>query len=103
MLNIKPMLLLTLSLVISAQAFAERQWPEAVFACQVVTSSGAQGLVSLQTFSLQDAEVGVIGLPAITLAGSKSVAARVVQCIDARGGESFTDSNFQAWYNKLDK
>ena len=102
MLNIKSTLLLTLSMAFCAGAFAERQWPEAVFACQVVTNSGAQGLVSLQSLSLQDAESGAVGLPAITLAGSAGVAARVVQCIEEQRGQSFTDSSFQAWYRKLD-
>jgi hypothetical protein len=47
--------------------------------------------------------MGVVGLPVITLAGSNGVAARVVQCIEASGGQSFTDSSFQGWYENLDK
>lgn len=103
MLNIKSMLLLILSMAMCTAAFAERQWPEAVFACQVVTNSGAQGLVSLQSLSRQEAESGAVGLPVITLAGSTGVAARVLQCIETSGGQTFTDSSFQGWYKKLDK
>lgn len=101
--NIKPMLLLTLSIAACTGAFAERQWPEVIFACQVVTSSGAQGLVTLQSLSLNDAEQGAVGLPAITLAGSKGIAERVMQCIEVQGGQAFTDGSFQAWYKNLDK
>jgi hypothetical protein len=103
MLNLKSILLLILSMAACTSAFAERQWPDTVFACQVVTDSGAQGLVSLQSLSLAEAEAGAVGLPVITLAGSKGTAARVLQCIEARGKNLFTDSSFQAWYAKLDK
>ena len=102
MLKIKSMLLFILSMVVCAGASAERQWPEKVFACQVVTGAGAQGLVNLQSVSQQEAESAAVGLPAITLAQNKGVAARVVQCIEATGGHTFTDSSFQAWYEKLD-
>lgn len=103
MLKIKSVMLFVISAVLCAGAFAERQWPEAVFACQVVTTSGAQGLVNIQSLSRQEAETGVVGLTAITLAQSNGVAARVVQCIEESRGQSFTDSSFQAWYKKLDK
>lgn len=103
MLNIKSTLVVIFFMLVGAEAIAERQWPEAVFECQVVTTSGAQGLVSMQSVSLAAAEAGVIGLPATTRAGTNDVAARVVQCIDAHGGQTFTDASFQAWYADLVK
>lgn len=103
MLNTKSMLLGVLSVVVSVEAFAEREWPDKVFDCQVVTSSGAQGLVSLQSYSLKDATEGAVGLPATTLLGSNGAATRVVQCLEKGKGRAFTDSNFQAWVDGLDQ
>tara|TARA_R110002049_G_scaffold232874_15_gene405456 strand:- start:234 stop:545 length:312 start_codon:yes stop_codon:yes gene_type:complete len=103
MLNIRSALLLTVSMGIGTAALAERQWPETTYACQVITHSEAQGLVSMQSLSLQDAESGAVGQSAITLAGNKGVAVRVKQCIEERSGATFTDSSFQGWYAKLDK
>ncbi|CAA0126290.1 Uncharacterised protein [Halioglobus japonicus] len=103
MLNIKPALLLILSMVVSTAALAERQWPETTYACQITTGSGAHGLVSLQSLSPQEAESGAIGKQAITLAGNKGAAVKVLQCIEVRPGAAFADSSFQGWYAKLDK
>lgn len=103
MLNIKSILLVTLSMVATAEVLAEREWPEKVFDCQVETSSGAQGLVSIQSLSLDDAEKGVEGLTAITLLGNEESAVRSMQCIEQRSGKSFTDSNFDAWVAGFDQ
>lgn len=103
MLNTRSVLLLTMSMGFSTAVLAERQWPETTYACQVITNSDAQGLVTMQSLSLQDAESGAVGKPAITLAGNKGIAARVKQCIEERSGATFTDSSFQGWYAKLDK
>lgn len=101
MLATKLRLLLVLSFVFSMEAFAERQWPEKAFDCQVVTNSGSQGLVSLQTFSLKDAQAGAVGLPATTELDNHDVAIRVLQCIEHGKGSSFADAAFQAWFENL--
>ena len=83
MSHIKTLLLVTLSMLATADVLAQRAWPEKVFDCQVITSSGSTGLVGLQTFSLEDAEEGVLGLNATTLLGNRESAVRVVQCCGA--------------------
>jgi hypothetical protein len=103
MLSIKSVLLVCLSLLVSSVALAEREWPDRVFNCQVVTVNGAQGLVSLQSLSPEDAKQGAVGKTAITLLGNKGSAARVIQCVEKGKGKSFTDSSFQAWLEKLDQ
>ena len=101
MLDIKTLLLATLSMFAAADALAQRPWPNKVFDCQVVTSTGSTGLVGLQTFSLEDAEEGVLGLPATTLLGRREDTVRVLQCVEQGNGESFSDQNFQAWVDQL--
>ena len=102
MLNVKTILVVAVSLQFSLAALAERlPWPDKVFDCQVITVDNAQGLVNMQTFSLEDARKGVVGLPAVTLAGNRGTAARVVQCIEQGSGQKFTDSSFQAWFEQL--
>ncbi|MDG2046502.1 MAG: hypothetical protein P8J79_04730 [Halioglobus sp.] len=101
MLDIKMILLVTLSVLTALEVLAERPWPEKVFECQIVTASGASGLVGLQTFSLNEAEDGVVGLTATTLLGNKESAVRVVQCVEQGRGQSFKDQNFQAWVDGL--
>tara|TARA_B110000977_G_scaffold45467_1_gene61802 strand:- start:226 stop:537 length:312 start_codon:yes stop_codon:yes gene_type:complete len=97
MLNIKMILLVILSVLTTAEVLAERAWPNKVFDCQVVTDSGSTGLVGLQTFSLKDAEEGVVGLTATTLLGNAESTVRVVQCVEQSSGKVFKDQNFQAW------
>ena len=101
MLDVKTILLITLSVLTTAEVVAERAWPNKVFDCQVVTASGSTGLVGLQTFSLKDAEEGVVGLTATTLLGNRENAVRVVQCVEQGSGKVFRDQNFQAWVNAL--
>ena len=101
MLDVKTILLIALSVLTTAEVVAERAWPNTVFDCQVVTDSGSTGLVGLQTFSLKDAEEGVVGLTATTLLGNRENAVRVVQCVEQGRGASFRDQNFQAWVNGL--
>jgi hypothetical protein len=101
MLDIKRILLVTLSMLATAEVLAERAWPNKVFDCQVLTGSGATGLVSLQTFSLTDAEEGAVGSAATTLLGKRESAVRVVQCVEQGRGKSFSDQNFQAWVDEL--
>ena len=101
MLDVKTILLITLSVLTTAEVVAERAWPNKVFDCQVVTDSGSTGLVGLQTLSLKDAEEGVVGLTATTLLGNRENAVRVVQCVEQGRGASFRDQNFQAWVNGL--
>jgi hypothetical protein len=103
MLNIKLVLLVTVSLLVSSVAQAEREWPDKVFDCQVATVNGAQGLVSLQSLSAEDARKGVVGKTAVTLLGNQGTAARVIQCVERGKGNKFTDSSFQAWFEKLDQ
>jgi hypothetical protein len=67
----------------------------------VVTINGAQGLVSIQTFSLEDARERAVGLPANTLLGNQDKAARILQCIEQGSGKKFADSSFQAWFEQL--
>ena len=97
MLDVKTILLIALSVLTTAEVVAERAWPNTVFDCQVVTDSGSTGLVGLQTFSLKDAEEGVVGLTATTLLGNRENAVRVVQCVEQGSGKVFKDQNFQAW------
>ena len=97
MLDVKTILLVILSVLTTAEVLADRAWPNKVFDCQVVTDSGSTGLVGLQTFSLKDAEEGVVGLTATTLLGNRERAVRVVQCVEQGRGKSFSDQNFQAW------
>ena len=101
MLNIKTILLVTLSMLATTEVLAERAWPNKVFDCQVVTDSGSTGLVGLQTFSLKDAEEGVVGLTATTLLGNRENAVRVVQCVEQGRGALFRDQNFQSWVDGL--
>ena len=101
MSHIKTLLLITLSMLATADVLAQRPWPEKVFDCQVITSSGSTGLVGLQTFSLEDAQEGVLGLNATTLLGNRESAVRVVQCLEQGRGKSFSDQNFQAWVDQL--
>lgn len=101
MSHIKTLLLITLSMLATADVLAQRPWPEKVFDCQVITSSGSTGLVGLQTFSLEDAQEGVLGLNATTLLGNRESAVRVVQCLEQGRGKSFSDQNFQAWVDEL--
>ncbi len=103
MLNVKTVLLVCSSLLVSVAALAEREWPDRVFDCQVVTITGAQGLVSIQSLSADDAEKGVVGKPAVTLLGERDSAARVMQCIERGKEKAFTDTSFQAWFEQLDK
>ena len=103
MLNIKSILLVTVSLLVSAGAHAEREWPDRVFDCQVVTIDGAQGLVSLQSLSPEDARKGAVGKTAVTLLGNQGSAVRVIQCVEKGQGKKFTDSSFQGWFEKLDQ
>lgn len=99
--HIKTLLLVTLSMLATSDALAQRAWPEKVFDCQVIASSGSTGLVGLQTISLEDAEEGVLGLSATTLLGKRESAVRVVQCVEQGRGQSFSDQNFQAWVDEL--
>ena len=101
MSHIKTLLLITLSMLATADVLAQRPWPEKVFDCQVITSSGSTGLVGLQTFSLEDAQEGVLGRNATTLLGNRESAVRVVQCLEQGRGKSFSDQNFQAWVDEL--
>jgi len=103
MLNFKSVVPVCLSLLVSVAALAEREWPERVFDCQVVTVTGAQGLVSLQSLSPEDARQGAVGKTAVTLLGNQGSAARVIQCVEKGTGNKFTDSSFQAWFEKLDQ
>ncbi len=102
MLDVKTILLIALSVLTTAEVVAERAWPNTVFDCQVVTDSGSTGLVGLQTFSLKDAEEGVVGLTATTLLGNSR---ECRSCCAVRGAgsaeKSFRDQNFQAWVNAL--
>ena len=82
-------------------AFAEREWPDNQFECQVVTESGARGLVSLQTFTRQDAMQRVVGLQALNDQEVIETAVSVVQCIDFTTDEKFFDAAFQGWRNGL--
>lgn len=103
MFKIKSILLVTLSMLLSAEILAAKELPETVCHCQVVTISGSHGLVSIQTYSLEDASKDVVGKTAITLLGEKDAAAHVIQCIEQGAGQTFTDSSFQAWVEKLDQ
>lgn len=103
MLHVKSVLLACLFLLGSVASLAELAWPDRVFNCQVVTVTGAQGLVSLQSLSLEDARQGAVGKTALTLLGNKDTAARVIQCVEKGKGNRFTDSSFQAWFEALDQ
>ncbi|MEM1152675.1 MAG: hypothetical protein AAGI44_00945 [Pseudomonadota bacterium] len=92
----------TLWTVLSTSALAEREWPEKVYDCHVTTISGAYGLVSIQTFSLDAALQGVKGQTAKTMADLEGTAERAVQCVEQRSGKRFTDSSFQAWVETLE-
>ena len=103
MFNFKSVLVLVLSSGVCMGALADRAWPNRAFDCQVVTTSGSQGLVGIQSFSVDDASTGAVGLTAITLLGVREPADRVVQCVERRSGQTFSDSNFQAWLDDMDK
>jgi hypothetical protein len=90
-----------LCLFVVTGASAERVWPDNTFECQVVTNSGARGLVSLQTTTRQNAMLRVVGMNAISDKGAMETAASVVQCIDVKRGETFYDAAFQNWRNNL--
>jgi len=82
---------------------AEREWPEHKFTCQVITETGAQGLVALQTHSRNHAEEGVKGLEAITNKGNREKTDSVLQCIEPANDEKFSDSGFRAWVASLEE
>ena len=92
-----------LCLLFNAGASAEREWPDNKFECQVVTSSGARGLVSLQTFTRQDAMKRVVGMSAVSDRDTVETASSVVQCIDLGKDETFYDAAFQNWRDNLEE
>ena len=100
---IDAVLLLPLLTLVPMKALGEREWPDRVFDCEVETASGAQGLVSLQSLSLEQAQKGAVGQKAITLLGNRDMASRVIQCIDTGTDSVFIDSSFQAWFENLDQ
>ena len=84
MLNIRSALLLTVSMGIGTAALAERQWPETTYACQVITHSEAQGLVSMQSLSLQDAEstrLLKLGNPSLLEDGRRALRERLLRSV----------------------
>ena len=87
---------------LSAGVLAERPWPEREFICEVVTESGAQGVVFMQTFSKEHAAKDVLGFPAQTVVGTFDKTAEVEECIEPSEGEVFTDPNFRAWLETLE-
>lgn len=97
-------LFLPLALIVgmATGASADGSLPGRVFECQVETTTGAHGLITIQTRSPERAREGVIGYSAATMAGSEGTADRVIQCIEKRTGERFADSSFQAWVDSLE-
>lgn len=101
MSKLKPVALGTLCLLTALGVSAEREWPEKEYSCQVVTSTGANGLIGIQTLSRERAEEVVIGHTAITLTKRKEQAVSVVQCIEKSTGEHFDDPSFQSFVENL--
>ena len=93
--------LLCLAATFTATA-AEREWPDREFQCQVITESGARGMVSLQTFSKELAIKEVVGLSAWTDMDGSERAAEVVQCIEPAKREAFKDTAFGYWVSTLE-
>ncbi|NQX90280.1 MAG: hypothetical protein HRT77_16650 [Halioglobus sp.] len=91
----------TLFMLNAYGSLAEQEWPEKEYSCQVVTSSGSQGIVGIQTTTLERAEAVVIGHDAITMLGQNEKAATVIQCVQKYVGERFKDSSFQAFAETL--
>jgi len=91
---VRPMLLLFTVLVCTT---ARAELPPSEYACHVVTSGGAPGLVELQVESRRRAMAVAGKLPARTVTGGRVQAARVIECVQRPQGR-FSDSNFQAFY-----
>ena len=102
MFNRKAMILGSVCLLLAtASVSAEREWPDQGFDCQVVTSAGNVGLVSIQTYSRAQAANKVIGQSAVTPIKTRETAVSTVQCIEQRSGKRFTDEQFQRFYEGL--
>lgn len=100
MLKVNALLVLTCSALLALPAAAERQWPDTTYSCQVVTATGAPGLISIQTLSHKAALTSVIGKPALTRDGMAQTTS-VVQCLERGTGKQFSDLGFRGWTNTL--
>lgn len=74
--------------------------PAGKFACQVLVEGGKIGLVMVRADTRQVAERAVLGAEAMTTDDMRGRATGVVQCI-RRGEESFTDYQFQQFYEAV--
>ena len=102
MISAKTGFITLFTLVLASSAWAERYWPETSYDCQVETSSGVRGLVTIQALSLDQASLEVVGKWASTTLGGRERAVSVTECVEAGKGE-FRDLSFQAWRDKLDR
>lgn len=87
--------------LLASSVFAERPWPEKSYDCQVETRSGVRGLVSIQTFSLDDAKKGALGKQALTTLGGRDTSVSITECVEV-GKTKFSDTSFQHWRERLE-
>jgi hypothetical protein len=90
--------LILLAVLVSEAAFAKL--PQHTYACEVQTQAGVAGLVMVQSDSLAEAEAASGKAMAHKLAGGKSRAVSVVECIVAGEGR-FRDGYFQDFYESV--
>ncbi|MEM1110589.1 MAG: hypothetical protein AAGI11_01660 [Pseudomonadota bacterium] len=83
-----------------AAAGGPASMPQRHFACQVDTVSGIAGLVLIQADDREEAENAALKAEAHTLAGTKSQARALMECIEQRG-ERFRDSYFDRFYREF--
>ena len=90
-----------LGLIMSLPALAERPVPDQEYGCQVVTTSGASGIIYVTSFSRDRAMEVVKGQSAVTIKGTREPIVSTVQCIVRHSDERFSDTYFQAFVDKL--
>lgn len=77
----------------------QRTFPVNNYDCQVITSTGARALLTLQANTLEEAESNALGNMASTMLETQEPAVEVTECVAA--GDSFSDLSFDSWRNSL--
>ena len=93
--------LASVALVQAMAAYADREWPEQTYRCQVVTNTGKTGLVDIRSYSLDRVKEIIVGQPALTYDGNYDATEKIVQCLGKFSNERFFDVRFQAFLDSL--
>jgi hypothetical protein len=85
-----------------ALSTASAKLPEKSFACHVSTTAAFDGLVMMQANDLKDAMKGALSTMAYTTNDSEAKTTSVIECINGRSADRFSDIQFQEFYEGLD-